>query len=64
MNRYIDDGDDVEKGDLKEKSYFSPLFKITLISRCHGFIVYLTTISFMQNSHKTLKANHRAYISS
>jgi hypothetical protein len=40
MNRYLGDVGDVEKGDLKRKSYFLPLFKKVLISRCHGVVFY------------------------
>ena len=39
MNRYID-GDDDEKCDSREKSYFLPLFENILISRCHGVVFY------------------------
>ena len=31
-----------------------------MISRCHGVISFLKKTSFMQKSHKTLRANHRA----
>ena len=48
----------VENCDSQEKEYFLSTFKNILFRRCQDFIVYLNKISFMQNSHETLKANH------
>ena len=48
---------DDEKVNQKRKSYFLPLFKnILIVDALESY--FMNKISFTQNSHKTLKANH------
>ena len=63
MNMYSGDGD-VEKVISKKRVISYPFLKMFWLVDAMVVFVYLNKISFMQKSHKTLKANHRAYISS
>ena len=52
---------DDEKVNQKRKSYFLPLFEnILIVDALESY--FMNKISFTQNSHKTLKANHGAVI--